>query len=762
MTVGVSAPRLVPVLQTLGDAEHQLGDLPGALHRFERAGEIIAVDKANMERPWLVDYYRDLGALQLSLGDTAEGEKSLAAGLESAGADPTLSIERAQLLLDQARAVADLGGSGASAEALQALALFRSRLPESHPAILRTLDDLCALELRTPASATPHCDETLRKLETAHDVEPGLRASIIRQSKPAFARPMAIWTSPRQFAVRATAAAETAGTPEPLWQAYLQLAEVQSAQGQPDQAIFFGKQALAQVQLERSHFVGQDRRFDRDFLRDKVTAYRRVADWLLESGRIDEGLAVLQLMKSEELSDFGVRGADVAMERGVDFTREELEFRDRYSKAVGAAAGGADDIARLSTLEERDRISAMERDYLHGLLAGHDADERDRAQRIEAMLNNGAQPAAAAAERRIIEAPALAGVAQRFGSDTAFAVYLLAEDHLRVLVNVRGHQAEFRTGLDALALQRDIGHFPDDIVQRRDSTALSARLYQLLVRDVDEFAAKYRVHRLVLWLDGPLRYVPVAALRDGQRYLQDKYAVQIYAPTLESAPSSRHSSHPVVRGFGVTRAIAGFAALPAVADEMCYVVRGPIEGLNSTDGACPGPATGNGALEGKGFVDAAFTAERFERMGDVPQGFSVLHIGTHFRLRPGNALRSFLLLGDGSKLTLDAIGAMDFSAVDVVTLSACETGLGGARTDDGREVEGLSALVQRRGAGRVIASLWAVDDVSTAQLMRSIYQSFAADHGDAALGLQQAQRALRKRYADPFYWAGFYVAGSSP
>ena len=179
-TMGVNAPRLVPVLQTLGDAEHQLGDLPEALRRFGRAGEIIAVEKANMERPWLVEYYRDLGALQLSLGDVAEGEKSLAAGLESAGNDPTLSFERAQLLLDEARAAADSGGADAGTEALQALALFRSRLPESHPAILRTLDDLCALELRAPASATPHCDETLRKLETARDVEPGLRASIYR------------------------------------------------------------------------------------------------------------------------------------------------------------------------------------------------------------------------------------------------------------------------------------------------------------------------------------------------------------------------------------------------------------------------------------------------------------------------------------------------------------------------------------------------------------------------------------------------------
>jgi CHAT domain-containing protein len=291
-------------------------------------------------------------------------------------------------------------------------------------------------------------------------------------------------------------------------------------------------------------------------------------------------------------------------------------------------------------------------------------------------------------------------------------------------------------------------------VQRRDSTVLADKLYTLLVRDVDEFAAKYRVRRLALWLDGPLGYVPIAALRDGRRYLQDRYAIQIYAPAPDAGPSSRYSGHPLVRGFGVTQAIAGFPTLPAVADEMRYVVRGPIAGLNSTDGACPLPSTGNGALEGKGSVDAAFTAERFEHMGDVTDGFSVLHIGTHFRLRPGNALRSFLLLGDGSKLTLDAIGTMDFRAVDVVTLSACETGMGGARADDGREVEGLSALVQRRGAGRVISSLWAVDDSSTAQLMRSLYQSFAADHGDAALGLQQAQRALRKRYPDPWLLLG--------
>ncbi len=185
--------------------------------------------------------------------------------------------------------------------------------------------------------------------------------------------------------------------------------------------------------------------------------------------------------------------------------------------------------------------------------------------------------------------------------------------------------------------------------------------------------------------------------------------------------------------------------------------------------ACPAPAASTGALAGEGFVDAAFTESKLRSLLALPHGFSVLHVGTHFRLRPGNAVRSFLLLGDGARLTLDSIGGLDFTGINVVTPSACETGMGGAYTDDGREVEGLSALVQRRGAGHVISSLWQVEDGSTARLMRTLYTSFRTSHGDAAASLQAAQRAVRsaqgphgESFANPYYWAGFTLSGSRP
>jgi len=206
-----------------------------------------------------------------------------------------------------------------------------------------------------------------------------------------------------------------------------------------------------------------------------------------------------------------------------------------------------------------------------------------------------------------------------------------------------------------------------------------------------------------------------------------------------------------------------------MADELCYIVHGPIAGLTTASAACPRAAMGNGALAGEGFADAAFTAARLKELLHPPHAYSVLHVGTHFSLRPGNALQSFLVLGDGSRLMLDTLATYDFSGLELVTLSACQTAMGGARTDDGREIEGLSAIVQQRGARQVVASLWRVEDSSTAQLMRAMYQELAARPTDVATALQQAQKSVRtlvrngkQPYAHPYYWAGFVVSGTEP
>jgi CHAT domain-containing protein len=116
-------------------------------------------------------------------------------------------------------------------------------------------------------------------------------------------------------------------------------------------------------------------------------------------------------------------------------------------------------------------------------------------------------------------------------------------------------------------------------------------------------------------------------------------------------------------------------------------------------------------------------------------------------------------------LSLDAISKLSFSGIDLVTLSACQTALGGMASDDGREIEGMNVIVQNAGARQMIASLWQVEDKSTALLMRQLYGHLAKAGVDGARALQQSQLELlslniggRRPYAQPFYWAGFVAS----
>jgi CHAT domain-containing protein len=323
--------------------------------------------------------------------------------------------------------------------------------------------------------------------------------------------------------------------------------------------------------------------------------------------------------------------------------------------------------------------------------------------------------------------------------------------------------------VDAHDLQLQIGRFLDRIGQRAPVDGPARALYDRLARPLDEIARQEKLTHLLLWLDGPLRYVPFGALEaPDHTYLADRYAIEMLAGigvTGQAPAQSQNGSALRVLGFGVTQSVGGFEPLPGMADELCYVVNGPITGLVTHSAACGGTGAGDGALPGEGFADAAFTSQRFESSLQAPHSYTVLHVGTHFSLRPGNAMRSFLVLGDGSRLMLDTLAGLDFTGLDLVTLSACQTAMDGGQTDDGREIEGLSAIVQQRGAKQVIASLWRVEDASTAQLMHAMYLALATHGTDVAGALQQAQKQLRAQvsgghhpYAHPYYWAGFVVS----
>lgn len=227
----------------------------------------------------------------------------------------------------------------------------------------------------------------------------------------------------------------------------------------------------------------------------------------------------------------------------------------------------------------------------------------------------------------------------------------------------------------------------------------------------------------------------------------------------------------------MTKAYEGEPALPSVASELTGIIaRTPGEG---------------GVLKGEIRLDGDFTQAAMRTT--LRKRFQVVHIASHFNFQPGNETASFLLLGDGSHLSLAALKLMPslFGGVQLLTLSACNTGLGG-ETGNGQEIEGFGRLAQDRGAKAVLASLWSVMDASTSALMQTFYRlRQASGVASKAEALRQAQLMLlhgsakaddeavrgaipasnsetgarfptnsAAPYAHPYYWGAFFLMGN--
>ena len=115
---------------------------------------------------------------------------------------------------------------------------------------------------------------------------------------------------------------------------------------------------------------------------------------------------------------------------------------------------------------------------------------------------------------------------------------------------------------------------------------------------------------------------------------------------------------------------------------------------------------------------------------------------------------------------------------DLITLSACETALGGAaaeRTNRGSEVEGFGVWLQKHGAKSVLASLWKIDDVGAALWMEAFYK-FRGEQRKLtkAKAVGEVQRKMldrklpddeknpkkRRDFTLPYYWAPFILMGN--
>ena len=170
--------------------------------------------------------------------------------------------------------------------------------------------------------------------------------------------------------------------------------------------------------------------------------------------------------------------------------------------------------------------------------------------------------------------------------------------------------------------------------------------------------------------------------------------------------------------------------------------------------------------KGTGLKATDFSASRALALSPQLSQYRILHFATHGLLnseRPELSGLVFSLLDQKGKpqdgfLRLHEIYNLQLNA-DLIVLSACETGLG--KEIKGEGLIGLTRGFMYSGAPRVVASLWNVDDLATAELMKLFYQRMLKDGLPAGAALRAAQLELsgQKRWASPYFWAGFVLHG---
>ena len=540
-------------------------------------------------------------------------------------------------------------------------------------------------------------------------------------------------------------------------------------------AVIFGKQCVSTYQELRRAIGALDGSTQSTYLRSVADNYRFLADLLIELGRFAEAEEVLQMLKEEEFSEFVQRDAAEikSLNRRVKLTEKERLLIARYTLLANRATELGE---QFSKLDERKRQISRNEEKLS-------AEEEKQYQQLTAQIAQANAAFRLFLEKELVNELGTENLKQvaadrslqdslrKWGNGTVALFTVVTENRYRVILTTPTLQIDGKTDINAAVLNKKIFAFRKAVQDPEiDPRPLGKEIYDTLIKPIERQLQAAGAKTLVWSLDGALRYVPLAALSpDGKSYLVEKYQNVILTPrTRESLADSKAEWKALGMGVSEEQTVTypdlpgqqeKVDALPGTKDELTAIVR---DESNPTE---------KGILSGKRYLDKDFTLKNLTdslaaENADGKQKFTIVHLASHFHLGT-NWSNSYLFLGNGKFLTLEELStspALDFSDVELVTLSACNTALGGSA--NGREVESLAGAIQAKSGKAVLATLWSVSDLSTPQLMKDFYRNrkeSAAMTKAEALRLAQI-RLIRGQtdapFAHPYFWSGFVLIGN--
>ena len=268
---------------------------------------------------------------------------------------------------------------------------------------------------------------------------------------------------------------------------------------------------------------------------------------------------------------------------------------------------------------------------------------------------------------------------------------------------------------------------------------LSKQVYDWLITPAEVALREKNIQTLVFVLDGQFRSIPMSALYDGEQYLLENYGVALTPGLKLLGPHFQNPKPLEALMMGLTEARDGFSALPGVREEIEQVANN---------------------VSAEVLFDRNFTKEKLSK--ELKRlSFPVLHLATHGQFS-SDLEKTFLLAWDERININDLDGLLrsrrqQDEPIELMVLSACQTAQG-----DDRATLGLAGMAVRSGARSTLATLWSVNDESTADLITEFYQELAKGNLSKSEALRRAQIKLLQNpaYSHPFFWSPFVLIGN--
>ncbi len=494
---------------------------------------------------------------------------------------------------------------------------------------------------------------------------------------------------------------------ELYWIILFDRGRIAEKEGDVNSAVTFYRQAVDVIEQARASIHTDANKIG--FVGDKQAVYHHMIAALCKNGQYEKAFEYVERAKARALVDVLATKKDFAIKRG-----NEQEIR---------TALAMNDSAEYEAILQDKSI------------------DKSKTRSIQVKTREDLQKQAPELASLVaVTSPSVADLQSLISGEESLVEYYYRDKDMYAFILSDGGLQTIKLNSDGLMENiqafRKLVETPGANAATGAFTGVSEQLYKRLFQPLER---SLRKRNLVLVSHGALHYLPFYALHDGTGYLIDRYSIRM----MPSASAMKYLGvKKTARAGGVL--IFGNPDLGDPKQDLEYAQKEANEVARIVPNS-------------KVFVRKEATEEALRRNC---KDFNYIHFATHGQFNPEAPLKSALFLapdaGHSGLLTVDKLYSLNLDA-DLVTLSACETGL--SKVANGDDLVGLTRGFFYAGSSSIVASLWKVDDLATSQLMTSFYLELRKTNKQEAL--RKSQLETKKKYPHPYYWASFQLMGNA-